>query len=380
MPSPLLRLCRSNGAAFPFARALFGAFLCLGCLVIEARAQTSTAYDALPNPVLTLVGEYQIPSGLKLGGVEFGGVSALEYDPETGRYWALSDDRAERGPARVYILDIAIDDGVKAVDIVDMIEMTDASGAAYAPKSLDPEALRRAPDGGFYWAHERDAEGMPFVGEMDAAGKATRSYALPFYYAPSDGEGVRVNLGFESLTVDADGRVIVATEQALRQDGPETSLEGGALARVMVFDPASAEPVAEYAYPVGPVAALAYPTSGFKTNGLVELLALPGGGFLAMERSFSVGQGNVVKLFVTDFGVASDVSGSASFVDFPPGEVMAKKLVLTLQAGGIVDRVDNLEAMTFGPKIDGKPTLVLMSDNNFNPNGQFTQILVFTIE
>ncbi|MEM9096364.1 MAG: esterase-like activity of phytase family protein, partial [Pseudomonadota bacterium] len=54
-------------------------------------------------------------------------------------------------------------------------------------------------------------------------------------------------------------------------------------------------------------------------------------------------------------------------------------LLFTLQAGGIADTIDNLEGMTFGPEIDGARTLVLVSDNNFNPNGQFTQFLLFKI-
>ena len=29
---------------------------------------------------LTLIGEFTLPTGLKIGGVEFGGVSALDYD------------------------------------------------------------------------------------------------------------------------------------------------------------------------------------------------------------------------------------------------------------------------------------------------------------
>ena len=64
------------------------------------------------------------------------------------------------------------------MDIVDAIELLSASGQPYPAKSLDPEALRRAPDGGFYWAHERDERGVPHVGEMDAEalGRTTTLY------------------------------------------------------------------------------------------------------------------------------------------------------------------------------------------------------------
>ena len=386
MPPPLLRLHRSNGAASPFLWMLATLFWMYAAAFSPAQAQQSTEHRRAAPPQLAFLGEYKIPTGLSVGGIEFGGISALDFDSETGRFWALSDDRAERGPARFYVLDLNIRGGerggVYGVDIVEMVEMTGLAGDAYPPKSGDPEALRRAPGGGFYWAHERDASGDPFVGVMDAEGRTTRAFDLPAHYMPTggDGRGIRINLGFESLTVDGQGRVVVATEQSLFQDGGEAGMDYGSSARVLVFDPASGAPVAEYLYPVGPIAALPIPASGFKTNGLVELLALPEGGFLAMERSYSAGQGNVVKLFVTDFVGADDISGVASLDERPPAAMMTKEIVLTLQAGGLVQAVDNLEAMSFGPEIDGKRTLVLMSDNNFNPNGQFTQILVFAIE
>jgi predicted extracellular nuclease len=41
---------------------------------------------------------------------------------------------------------------------------------------------------------------------------------------------------------------------------------------------------------------------------------------------------------------------------------------------------DNLEGMTLGPRLaDGRPTLVLISDDNFNPGGQVNQVLVFAL-
>ncbi|KAA3656989.1 MAG: hypothetical protein DWQ04_29440 [Chloroflexi bacterium] len=41
---------------------------------------------------------------------------------------------------------------------------------------------------------------------------------------------------------------------------------------------------------------------------------------------------------------------------------------------------DNLEGMTFGPPLpDGRLPLIVVSDNNFNPN-QITQFIVVAIE
>ena len=42
---------------------------------------------------------------------------------------------------------------------------------------------------------------------------------------------------------------------------------------------------------------------------------------------------------------------------------------------GSVLALDNIEGIPFGPTVHGKRTLILVSDNNFNP-AQFTQFIV----
>ena len=46
---------------------------------------------------------------------------------------------------------------------------------------------------------------------------------------------------------------------------------------------------------------------------------------------------------------------------------------------GSVLALDNIEGITFGPLHEGKRTLILVSDNNFNP-AQFTQFIAFTLD
>ncbi|MGD1870769.1 MAG: esterase-like activity of phytase family protein [Neomegalonema sp.] len=329
---------------------------------------------------LEYVGEFRLPTGIKIDGVEIGGLSALEYDPASGTFLALSDDLAQYGPARFY--EIALDlsaKGIRGVDIRRRVDLKDLEGEAYAPRSLDPEGLRLASGATLFWSHERDEAGVPFVGEMTRDGRATRRFELPEYYAPtSDGAvGTRTNLGFEALTV-RDGVVVAGMENAMKQDGPEASLSEGSPARVLTFATETGAPMAEYVYVTERVPARPSPATGFHTNGLVELLARAEGGFYALERAFSAGQGNTVRIFITRFEGATNVLGTPSLleVDYQP---MPKELLFTLQAGGIADTIDNLEGMTFGPEIDGARTLVLVSDNNFNPNGQFTQFLLFKI-
>ena len=106
------------------------------------------------------------------------------------------------------------------------------------------------------------------------------------------------------------------------------------------------------------------PPTAFSVNGIVELLPLTPSLLIAMERSFSVGApgtGNTIKLY----GVRS------------AGHRAYKPLLLDLDSLGIP--LDNVEGMTFGPRLrDGRQSLVLVSDNNFAAT-QFTQFLLFAI-
>ena len=46
---------------------------------------------------------------------------------------------------------------------------------------------------------------------------------------------------------------------------------------------------------------------------------------------------------------------------------------------GSVLALDNIEGITLGPLVDGKRTLILVSDNNVNP-AQFTQFIALLID
>jgi 3-phytase len=121
-------------------------------------------------------------------------------------------------------------------------------------------------------------------------------------------------------------------------------------------------PSGQYRYRTDPVAEPPVPAGGLAINGLVELYAADRRTLLALERSFSVGAGNSVKLYRASLR---------------PGGPATKRLLLDFDRLG--RRLDNLEGMTFGPRRpDGRRTLIVVGDNNFSPT-QVTQVLVFAV-
>ncbi|WP_158583482.1 esterase-like activity of phytase family protein [Salinisphaera sp. Q1T1-3] len=339
---------------------------------------------AQPVPQLTWIGEADIATGTDYDGTEIGGLSGIDYDPASGRYVAISDNRGAHGPVRFYTLRLDLGDGRRRFDIKDVhftgtTVIRNRAGKPLARGIADPESIRIGPQGNrIYWTSEgAAAQGRPpSVNVMTDDGAPVGRFTLPPAYAPRAGHGVRDNLAFESLTYQPAGDLwITAVENALVQDGPVPTTRHASPARVLAFDAATGRPVHQYVYEVSPIPGPSPDDGKAANNGLSEMLTLGPHRYIALERAFIPGVGNRIRLFRTTTRGATDISGRDSIRG---GQIqpMPKHLLLDLDRAGI--QTDNIEGMTFGPRIDGDRTLVLIADNNFNPHER-TQILVFRL-
>ncbi|OZG70270.1 hypothetical protein BTA51_27120 [Hahella sp. CCB-MM4] len=334
---------------------------------------------------LEFIGEATFPTGYVFDGVELGGLSGIDYDASADSFIAICDDRAQIGPARFYELTMDLSDGyLDDGDIVftHMTEILDADGSSFEAGAIDPESIRIAPFPGLlYWTSEGDANAglAPFVRVMNRQGQPLDEFELPEAYLPNANHGIRNNLAFESLTFSFNREYLyTATENALVQDGPAASIESGSSSRILMLDRDNGKAKGEYIYKTDPVTDAPIPTGSFSTNGLVELLSVAPHTFIAMERSFSVGVGNSIRLYLTTTLGASNVKGLDSIEDARRVRSMKKRLLLNLADLGLP--LDNIEGISFGPTLpSGERTLILVSDNNFNSGGQFTQFLAFKI-
>jgi 3-phytase len=338
-----------------------------------------------------LIGTVNIPTGTQFEGTEIGGLSSITYDPARDVYYAISDDQGTIDPVRYYTIAIDISDGQLDPGDITFLEVTiilDPSGMPYAPGSLDPEGLTLAHEGSLYFSSEgfanRNPVVDPFINRLNLNGHQNRTLQIPAKFLPNGStQGVRTNLGFESLNVTPDQKTLVtASEGALAQDGPAANVGQSSLARILQYQLSSGQPGSEYVYVVNPVAETPVPDTQFRVNGLVELLPLDSlGTMLALERSFSVGAeggGNTIWLYEISTQGATDVSGKFSLLNetFTP---VTKRLILNVEEDLGIEP-DNIEGMAFGPVLpDGRLPLILVSDNNFAAN-QTTQFIVLAVE
>lgn len=326
---------------------------------------------------------------------EVGGLSGIAYDAHRGVYYALSDDRSERAPARYYTVAIDLSDGsLDDGDVVflDVTTLLDENEEPFAPGSLDPEGIALPVPGQIFISSEGEAGADtpidPFVDRFNPDGIRNKAFPVPFKFLPNGNEtfGIRDNLAFESLASSPNHKYLfTATENALAQDGPASGINQESLSRILQYTRSPGRPMAEYVYVTSAIPVPPDPPGAFADNGLVELVVLDNvGTLLALERSFAVGVGNTIKLFEIQTRGATDVSGIDDLYDEDTGTLanftpVSKELIVDLADLGIDP--DNVEGMTFGPTLpDGRQTLILVSDNNFRPVTQETQFIALALD
>lgn len=331
------------------------------------------------------------PTGTTFAGTEVGGLSGITYDWARDVYYVLSDDRSEEDPSRYYTVDIDASGGQLEVEFVDVTFLRDENGALFEPLAIDPEGIELVRPGQLYVSTEGDDDTVPVsdpeILRFNPVGRQTREVPVPdkFLYTVDDGNQVRDNLAFESITSSPDRRhLYVATENALENDGPISTLDNFSPARFLQYHLPRQKPLSEYVYCVDPIPQAPVPPDGFADHGLVEIQALDNKGtFLTMERSFAVGVGNTILLFEASTDGASDVSDETALnLDGCPTDdpvPMSKELLVDLEAAFAISP-DNVEGMAFGPEIaPNEHLLILVSDNNFNAS-QTTQFIALTVE
>lgn len=402
---PLARLVGSRGDVFtPFSPALVPTSDHSAIFVdVDVPVGPGGAVNTVEN--IRFIGQATFPGrSVNVANTEFAGISGIDYDPITNNFFALSDGRTNtEGPIpRFYRLSLDLNPvsfGSRDVDFGSVSVLTDRQGKSFEPFSLDPEGIALSGFGTVFISSEGEASATrvtdPFIKEFDLfTGRELRSLPIPAKYLPNGSganqtRGVRNNLALESLVLTPNGRQLyTATEGALVQDGPAATATNGTRSRILRYDLLTGRPDGEFLYVADPVA-VAPAGNNFSVNGLVDLLPLDDRGtLLALERSFTVGApgtGNSIKLYEITLDDATDISridslNALSTTDLGNVRPVEKRLILDFDELNLSTGLDNVEGMTFGPTLsNGQQSLILFSDNNFNPN-QFTQILSFAVD
>ena len=208
---------------------------------------------------------------------------------------------------------------------------------------------------------EENGPGIRRVDPM--TGNQLQQVSIPSLFTSN----ARGNRGFESLTYDAQGsRLWTANEAALTVDGEVPTPTTGSTVRLLELNlnGSSVTPGRQYAYEVEPI----HGGGGSAQNGLVDLVSLPDGRLLGLERSLATTIPPYrSRIFEISFLDATDVS----VAPFDTGLVgktftkVSKSLLWSGSAGSSFGQ--NLEGLTVGPRLPSGEWILLGVVDNGDP-------------
>ncbi|MCO4291612.1 esterase-like activity of phytase family protein [Solitalea sp. MAHUQ-68] len=343
------------------------------------------------------IGEQILPNDLTFQNTSVGGLSGIDYDPASNLYYLICDDRSEKQAARFYTAKLYFKpSSFDSVTITGVTSLKQPDGTTFPNKYQDkfhvpdPESIRFVKStGNLLWSSEGERKLVswdtilidPFLREMKTDGSFIGEYPIPEVYKMYKKDyGMRQNSALESISLSPDEQFIfTANEEPLFQDGPQADTEETkSFIRITKINRLTKEIVAQYAYKLDKVHASPLLPGGFKVNGVDEILSITENKMYVMERSFAVGAfpSNSIRIYEVDLEHATNVKDVDALAgrQFTPA---TKKLAYNLAS--LNTSIDNVEGITFGPKLpNGNKTLVLVSDNNFTAI-QKTQFLVFEL-
>ena len=349
---------------------------------------------------LNYLGSFDPPrDGWMFNGISVGGISGLTLAND-GSFYAICDDKGANvdPPGVLYKLNIDLDaSGIHGVDVVGIVHLKTPDGSSYTSGSIDAEDVLWTPTD-FIACSERDQDNNPWIRQFSHDGTFLSEVPVSEKFMPaSEGDtqvrGTRTNLSFEASALTPDyATLYVMNEEALLQDGDVATPTTGTPVRLIKYDLSSGTPVekAEYVYITEPI--FAAPPEGKSADNGVPGMVYVGHitsqfDLIVMERSYVSGAGNQIGLFGVKFGDSTNVMGIDALADPANPQtvsVLQKTPLLIISDNKDLTQVDfdpdNMEAISLGPQLpNGHYTLIIASDNNFNPKYQRNVFAAFEI-
>ena len=348
-----------------------------------------------PTPSLKLINTLEIPFNQTFQDTKVGGLSGIDYNAKQDLYYLICDDRSVFNDSRFYTAKIRLTKNkLENIHFQSVTTLKDETGKNYGnwntspTTACDPEDMRYNPKtNSLVWTSEgarvvtanNEILQSPSLNFMDLKGNFKFKAKLPANLEIQKKEkGPRNNGTLEGITFDFKYKnIYINIEEPLFEDGDQANTSKGGLIRLYQFNAKTKKNIAQYGYQLEPIALEPNPKGAFAVNGVSAIQYYGKNQLLVVERSYSMGtRACTVKVFICDLKKATNVKdyGSLKNSNF---ELVSKKLILNMDDLGIF--IDNIEGLTFGPKLaNGHPSIIFISDNNFSEM-QKTQVLVFEL-
>ncbi|WP_030179801.1 esterase-like activity of phytase family protein [Streptomyces violaceorubidus] len=315
--------------------ALTASLTAAGCLTaaVPATAAQQPARQRPPanacSPSVSLSGFFDALDKTTYDGTYVGNLSALAPPARRGTLAGLSalSDRSE-----LFRLD------ARTLEPRGVVTLADEKGAA-----LDSEGLVADRDGTFLVSSETE----PSVRRYSPTGELLGRLPVPDDLRTAPAGGARANGSFEGLTLLPGGHTLLASMEYPLDGDPADLVRFQTWQRTRHGD---FRPGARYTYRTDP------------GLGVSEVTATPEGRLLVLERGFTAGVGNTVRLHLADRpgrGTALHKRLLADLADCPD-------LGATARQPQPNPLLDNFEGMAVTGRSGGRTDVLVVSDDNQN--------------
>ncbi|MFY9335177.1 MAG: esterase-like activity of phytase family protein [Mycobacterium sp.] len=311
------------------------------------RSTAAAGVVAQPGLMLTPTGQGLYP--LTSGATDAAELSGITYDGGS-TYYAVGDN----GAKSIWQLATVLAAGFGWVNSGAV-----TTGISAAGLGSDSEGIALRTGTGTVWIAD---ESTSTISEFSlGTGAKVGSVPVPEIYRPAN---VQNNLGLEALSYGA-GKLWTANEEALKSDGALSTTRSGSWVRIQEFGGDDFAPGGQYAYRTEPIRAMS-PFITVERSGLVDLLALPDGRVLSLERELGGFLPSFrTRVYLLDFSAATDVSALPSLT---AGGFTPVRKTLLWQS---VFLTNNFEGITLGPRLsDGTYSVLLVSDDGAGESRQ----------
>ncbi len=323
------------------AITILAAAAVFSCLV----ADVATAWTVVPR------GDVVLDTSAVSGVVEMSGVTYLGLQDGEHEFAAVQDSNNQLVRFTANFTANGTIQSAVASSVLSLSPGADFEGIAYTNPARNSVFISE--------------ETTPAVREYSLASGLQLQLVLP----PTVYSSIANNRGLESLTRSIGGRTMwTANEEALTIDGSLATGSAGTTVRLQQFDVDGnmLTATSQYAYEVDPI-----PSSIFTNrSGLVDMLALPDGTMLALERSLSAGFES--RIYKIGFAGATDTS-DPEFDSGLSGKAYTSVSKTELWTGGVGGGIGkNLEGLALGPRLAEGGWLLLGVVDGGVPNGDNT--------
>ena len=350
----------------PVRHVLGGVWLAGVLMVALPRvgAQTPQAPDVTVSAVATPLVPLDQTHPKELSGLTWAGGD---------QYYAVAD-----GQPTLHPYSIAIDPSAGQVISVTRgqpVPLRDADGRPWRGSDLEGVAFDPS-TGDLYVGDESRSSSLPQAIRRHRLADGRQVGSVQADVVAFRARNFRGGYGLESLALTGS-TIWTANEDTLVGDGDAARPGRGGLVRLTRIQPD--RPAAQWAYRTEPSAG-ALPYGAGAMSGVVDLVALPDGRLLVLERATSGSRGPgdiggfISRLYLVDVTDATDIAAIERLedvergVDYQP----VTKTLLWSQFFSLFGGPNNFEGLALGPRLaDGSRSLLLVSDNDVLPSNLY---------